>query len=226
MNDVAGGGVDFARYCDHTILKAFSSRSDVKKVCDEAIRYGAAAVCVNPIHVAFVRKQLSGTDVKTCTVIGFPLGAGKPLIKAAETFEAIRDGAQEVDMVINIGALKDDDADLVYEDIKAVVDAANGQAVVKVIIETCYLTTAQKVAASRLCLKAGADFVKTSTGFGTAGATAEDIALIKSVVGDGMKIKASGGIATRADAMAMIDAGADRIGTSRTPEIAAANSAD
>jgi deoxyribose-phosphate aldolase len=210
-----------AKYCDHTVLKAYATQGLVKKFCDEAKDVGAAAVCVNPVHVAFVKGQLEGAGIKTCAVVGFPLGANKPVIKAAEAFEAIQDGADEVDMVINIGALRDGDADAVYEDIKAVVDAANGRAIVKVIIETCYLTKEQKMTACRLCQKAGADYVKTSTGFGTGGATAADVALMRSVVGDRMKIKASGGIYTREDAIRMMEAGADRIGTSKATYIAA-----
>jgi deoxyribose-phosphate aldolase len=215
----AGGMNAYGKYCDHTVLRAYTPRSIVKRFCDEAKQYHAAAVCVNPIHVAFVREQLAGTDIRTVTVIGFPLGANKPSVKACEAAEAIRDGAQELDMVINIGALRDDNLGLVYEDIKGVVDAARGKADVKVIIETCYLTAEEKVKACILSKMAGADYVKTSTGFGTGGATVEDIQLIKRVVGDTMKIKASTGIDTRADAEKMVNAGAVRLGTSRTPSI-------
>jgi deoxyribose-phosphate aldolase len=210
---------NYGKYCDHTVLRAYTPQSIVKRFCDEAKQYKAAAVCINPIHVPFVREQLAGTGIKTCTVIGFPLGANKPVIKAIEAAEAIKDGAEEVDMVINIGALRDDNLQLVYEDIKGVVDAAKGKAEVKVIIETCYLNTEQKIKACIISKLAGADYVKTSTGFGTGGAKAEDIRLIKRVVGDSMKIKASTGIDTREDAKRMIEAGAIRLGTSRTPQI-------
>ena len=166
-----------------------------------------------------MHEELAGTGIKTCTVIGFPLGANKPVIKAMEAAEAIKDGAEEVDMVINIGAVRDNNLKLAFEDIKGVVDVAKGKAAVKVIIETCYLNTEEKIKACLLCKMAGADYVKTSTGFGTAGAMEEDILLIKHVVGDSMKIKASTGINTRADAEKMIRAGAVRLGTSRTPQI-------
>ena len=209
----------YGKYCDHTVLRAYTPKSIVKRFCDEAKQYKAAAVCVNPIHVPFVREQLAGTGLKTCTVIGFPLGANKPVIKAIEAAEAVKDGAEEVDMVINIGALRDDNLQLIYEDIKGVVDAVKGNAEVKVIIETCYLNTEQKIKASIISKLAGADYVKTSTGFGTDGAKVEDICLIKRVVGDNMKIKASTGINTRSDAKKLIDAGAVRLGTSRTPQI-------
>lgn len=214
-------GVDgnYGKYCDHTVLRAYTPQSIVKRFCDEAKQYKAAAVCINPIHVSFVREQLAGTGIKTCTVIGFPLGANKPVIKAMEAAEAIKDGAEEVDMVINIGALRDDNLQLVYEDIKGVVDAAKGKAETKVIIETCYLNTEQKIKACILSKLAGADYVKTSTGFGTDGAKEGDICLIRQVVGDSMKIKASTGINTREDAKKMINAGAVRLGTSRTPQI-------
>jgi deoxyribose-phosphate aldolase len=216
-----GYNADYGKFCDHTVLRAYTPKSIVKRFCDEAKQYNAAAVCVNPIHVSFVREQLAGTSINTCTVIGFPLGANKPIVKAIEAAEAIKDGAQEVDMVINIGALRDDDLTLVYEDIRGVVDVSKGKAEVKVIIETCYLNTEQKIKACILCKLAGADYVKTSTGFGTDGATEEDILLIRRVVGDSMKIKASTGINNRADAEKMINAGAVRLGTSRTPAIVA-----
>ena len=212
---------DYGRYCDHTVLHAYTLQSMVKRFCDEAKKFKAASVCVNPIHVPFVAEQLRGTGINTCTVIGFPLGANKPVIKAAEAAAAIEDGAQEVDMVINIGALRDDDLQLVCDDIKGVVDAAAGRAAVKVIIETCYLNTEQKIKASLLCQMAGADYVKTSTGFGTDGAKPEDVRLIRKTVGGGMKIKASTGINTRADADSVIKAGAVRLGTSKTAKIVA-----
>lgn len=209
----------YAKYCDHTVLKAFTTQNTVKAFCEEAIRYHVASVCVNPIHVAFVRRQLQGTGVKTCAVIGFPLGANTPAVKAFEAADAIKNGAEEVDMVINVGALRDGNDELVYEDIRGVVDAARGKALVKVIIETCYLTQAEKIKACELSLRAGADFVKTSTGFGTAGATAADIKLMRGVVGDRMKIKASTGVDNREVARMMIEAGADRLGLSRSVQV-------
>lgn len=209
----------YAKYCDHTVLRAYTPRSMVKAFCEEAIRYHLASVCVNPTHVAFVREQLRGTGVKACTVIGFPLGANTPAVKAMETADAIKNGAEEVDMVINIGALRDGDNELVYNDIRGVVEAAHGKAIVKVIIETCYLNDEEKVRACELCLRSGADFVKTSTGFGTGGATVNDIRLIRRVVGDQMKIKASTGIDNRETAGMMIEAGADRLGLSRSVQV-------
>jgi len=209
----------YAQYCDHTVLRAYTTSDTVREFCEEAKHYNAAAVCVNPIHVALVHECLKGSNVKTATVIGFPLGANKPWIKAMEAAEAIRDGADEVDMVINIGALREGNYRLVYEDIKGVVDVAKGKALVKVIIETCYLTDEQKVQACALCMNAGADFVKTSTGMGNGGATVHDIKLIREAVGDKMFVKASGDVADRATAYAMIQAGADRLGVSRVPQI-------
>jgi deoxyribose-phosphate aldolase len=214
----------YGKYCDHTVLRAYTPQNIVKRFCDEAKQYKAASVCINPIHVSFVHGQLAGTGIKTCTVIGFPLGANKPVIKAMEAAEAIRDGAEEVDMVINIGAIRDNNLKLAFEDIKGVVEVAKGKAEVKVIIETCYLNTEEKIKACLLCKMAGADYVKTSTGFGTGGATEKDILLMKSVVGDSMKIKASTGVDTRADAEKMIHAGAVRLGTSRTPQIVSGDS--
>ena len=202
-----------SKYIDHTILKATATYDDILKLCSEANKYHFASVCVNPTNVAFAHKLLAGTDVLTCTVIGFPLGATPSDVKAYETTRAITDGADEIDMVINVGMAKMGNWDYVYEDIKAVVDAANG-VLVKVIIETCYLTDEEKVNACRAAVKAGADFVKTSTGFGTAGATVEDVRLMRSTVGDACKVKASGGIRSLSDFNAMIDAGADRIGCS------------
>ena len=221
---VTGEIENYGQYCDHTVLRAYTPQNIVKRFCDEAKQYKAASVCINPIHVSFVHEQLSGSGIRTCTVIGFPLGANKPAIKAMEAAEAIRDGAEEVDMVINIGAIRDNNLTLAYEDIQGVVDAAKGKADVKVIIETCYLTTEEKIKACLLCKMAGADYVKTSTGFGTGGATVKDVLLFKRVVGDSMKIKASTGIDTRADAEKMIRAGAVRLGTSRTPQIVSGDS--
>jgi len=210
---------EYGKYCDHTVLRAYTPKHIVKRFCDEAKKYGAASVCVNPVHVAYVSEQLKDTDIKTCTVIGFPLGANKTKVKALETSEAVADGADEVDMVLNVGALRDDNLNLVLEDIKGVVDAARGRAKVKVIIETCYLNTEQKVKACLLSELAGADYVKTSTGFGTGGATVEDISIMKKTVGNTMKIKASTGINTREDAIKFVNAGAVRLGTSRTVHI-------
>lgn len=209
----------YAKYCDHTVLRAYTTPEKVKEFCKEAIEYGAAAVCVNPVHVKLVHDQLVGTNVKTATVIGFPLGANKTVIKAMEAAEAVKDGADEVDMVINIGALRGGDAEFVYQDIKAVVDAVEGKAKVKVIIETCYLTDAEKVLACELSLKAGAAFVKTSTGMGNGGATEHDIALMKKTVGDKMQVKASGGVDNRKSAYTFLSLGADRLGVSRVPQI-------
>jgi len=206
---------EYARYIDHTVLKADTVKSTVQRFCDEARRYGFASVCVNPTHVRFVAEQLAGSGVQTCCVIGFPLGATTSAVKAFETAEAVANGATEVDMVINIGALKDGDYDLVLNDIKAVVDAAHPRALVKVIIETCLLTDEEKVIACQLARQAGADFVKTSTGFGAGGATVEDIQLMKATVGDAMQVKASTGINDRQIFEAMVAAGATRMGTSK-----------
>ncbi|MEA4895224.1 MAG: deoxyribose-phosphate aldolase [Oscillospiraceae bacterium] len=198
---------------DHTILKATATPTQVEKVCKEALEIDAASVCINPCYISLAKKLLAGSDVKVCTVIGFPLGANTSETKAFETKDAISKGAQEVDMVINVGALLAGDTEKVYNDIKAVVDAA-AETLVKVIIETCYLDDTQKRTACELALRAGADFVKTSTGFGTGGATAHDVELMRSVVGGKMKVKASGGIRTYEDAMAVVNASADRLGVS------------
>ena len=211
--------MELAKYIDHTLLKPESTREDILRVCEEAKHYNTASVCVNPFWIAFVAEQLKGTDIKPCCVIGFPLGATLPEVKAFETAAAIRDGAKEVDMVINVGALRGAEFDTVYEDIKAVVDAAAGKALVKVIIETCLLTDEQKVIACKLAKQAGADFVKTSTGFSTGGAKVEDIRLMRETVGPEMGVKASGGVRTKADAEAMIEAGATRIGASSSKKI-------
>jgi len=201
-------------YIDHTLLKPQSTKEQIKKICDEAKEYGFASVCVNPYYASMVRKELQGTDVKTCVVVGFPLGATTKEVKAFETKQAIENGAQEIDMVINIGALKDRDYDDVKEDIKAVVAATKGKALVKVILETCLLTDDEKVKACEISKEAGADFVKTSTGFSTGGATTHDIKLMREAVGTDMGVKASGGVRTKEDAQAVIAAGANRIGAS------------
>lgn len=199
-------------YIDHTILKAEATSKDVEKYCQEALEYKFASVCVNTCYVPLVAEKLKGSQVKTCCVVGFPLGAMSTKAKALETEVAVADGAEEVDMVINYGFLKEKRYDDVLADIKAVVIASKS-AIVKVIIETCMLTDEEKVKACELSLEAGAEFVKTSTGFSTGGATAHDIALMKKTVGDNALIKASGGIRTAQQAQEMIDAGANRIGT-------------
>ncbi|PWW26527.1 deoxyribose-phosphate aldolase [Cytobacillus oceanisediminis] len=203
-----------ARMIDHTLLKADTTKDQIEKICAEAKEYNFASVCVNPTWVKLSSELLNGTEVKVCTVIGFPLGASTPETKAFETKSAIENGATEVDMVINIGALKGGDNELVERDIRAVVDAAKGKALTKVIIETCLLTEEEKVRACELSVKAGADFVKTSTGFSTGGATVEDIALMRKTVGPDIGVKASGGVRSAEDAQKMIEAGATRIGAS------------
>ena len=204
---------NYAAMIDHTLLKADATQAQVEQICAEAKQYGFASVCVNPTWVNYSAKALAGTDVLVCTVIGFPLGASTSAVKAFETKDAIANGAGEIDMVINIGALKDGNFDLVREDIKAVVDAANGT-LVKVIIEACLLTDEEKVKACELSVEAGADFVKTSTGFSTGGATAADIALMRKTVGPDLGVKASGGVRSLEDMQTMIENGATRIGAS------------
>ncbi|MDY3308901.1 MAG: deoxyribose-phosphate aldolase [Eubacteriales bacterium] len=199
---------------DHTLLKSDASAEQIKKICAEARQYGFMSVCVNPTRVELVHKELEGSGVKTCCVIGFPLGATLSSVKAFEAQEAIKLGAEEVDMVINIGAVKDGNWELVESDICAVVEAASGKALVKVIIETCLLTDEEKIKACECAMRAKADFVKTSTGFSTAGATEHDVKLMRSVVGDSMGVKASGGVRTPEDAEKFIAAGASRLGTS------------
>ncbi len=204
---------ELAKYFDHTILKPSATCADVEKICEEAVEYGFFSVCVNPVHVKLVKERLAGSDVKACSVIGFPLGANTTSLKAAETEQAVADGADEIDMVINVGALIEGSFSFVEEDVRAVVKAA-GSSLVKVILETCMLDDNQIVSACELCKKAGAHFVKTSTGFGSGGATTHDVALMKKTVGDVLEVKASGGIKNLADTEAMIKAGADRIGAS------------
>ncbi|MBE6053299.1 MAG: deoxyribose-phosphate aldolase [Clostridium sartagoforme] len=205
---------DLARMIDHTILKAEATENEVEKLCKEALEYNFASVCVNPSMVEKAASILKGSDVKVCTVIGFPLGATTTEVKAFETEDAIKKGATEVDMVINIGKLKEGNLDYVKKDIEAVVNAAKGKALSKVIIETCLLTDEEKVTACKLSKEAGADFVKTSTGFSTGGATASDIKLMRETVGPELGVKASGGVRSLEDAMAMIENGATRIGAS------------
>ena len=194
-------------------MKPDASQEQIATLIEEAKKYDFASVCVNPTWVSFAAQALKGTDVKVCTVIGFPLGANTPELKAFETSDAIRNGANEIDMVINIGALKSRNFDLVERDIRAVVEAAKGT-LVKVIIETCLLTDDEKVKACQIAQKAGADFVKTSTGFSTGGATVADVALMRKTVGPDMGVKASGGARSYEDALAFIKAGATRIGAS------------
>ena len=204
---------NYAAMIDHTLLKAEATRDQIKKLCEEAKQYGFASVCVNPTWVKYAAELLDGAESIVCTVIGFPLGANTSAVKALETKDAIANGASEIDMVINIGAMKNGEFDLVREDIKAVVDAANGT-LVKVIIETSLLTDEEKVKACELAALAGADFVKTSTGFSTGGATAEDIALMRKTVGPEIGVKASGGVRSLEDMKLMIENGATRIGAS------------
>lgn len=205
---------------DHTLLKPEARREAIVKLAEEAKQYGFASVCVNPVWVETAAEVLKGTEVKVCTVIGFPLGASAPEVKAFEAAHAISQGAGEVDMVINIGALKDENDELVASDIKGVVEVASGKALVKVILETCLLTEEEIVRACKLSVSAGADFVKTSTGFSSGGATVEAVALMAKTVGPGTGVKASGGVRTLADAEAMIHAGATRLGTSAGVAIA------
>ena len=203
---------------DHTILKADATKEAVKKVCREAAEYGFMSVCVNGFYTSFVREQLKGSGVKVCTVVGFPLGQMSTRAQAAEARIAVEDGADEIDMVINVGALKDGDYETVREDIRQVKEACK-DALLKVIIETCLLTQDEKRKACELAKEAGADFVKTSTGFSAGGATQEDVSLMRSIVGDSMGVKASGGIRDRQTAEKMLKAGASRLGTSATTAI-------
>lgn len=209
---------EVARTIDHTLLKPEATSDEVRKLCAEARQYSFASVCLNPAFVPLARSILAGSTVKVVAVIGFPLGATLPAVKAYEACEAVRQGADEIDMVINIGALKDGDYRLVAEDIRGVVEASR-PAPVKVIIETCKLTEEEKVAACTLSKVGGAAFVKTSTGFGGGGATVEDVALMRRVVGPALGVKASGGVKSREQAEAMIAAGATRIGASASVAI-------
>lgn len=206
--------MDIRTMIDHTLLKPDASEAAIKKLCDEAKEHGFKSVCVNPSRVGFVAEQLEGSEVLPCCVIGFPLGATLPEVKAFEAAAAVEEGAKELDMVINIGAAKDGNWELVKDDIAAVVTAANGEALVKVIIETCLLTDEEKVLACQCAIEAGADFVKTSTGFSTGGANEHDVALMRKVVGEELGVKASGGVRTPEDAEKFIKAGASRLGTS------------
>jgi deoxyribose-phosphate aldolase len=206
----------YAKYIDHTVLKVFTDKETLKKFCDEAKEYHFASVCVNPCNIPYVVEQLKESGVKACSVIGFPLGANTSKIKALEAKEVVEFGAEEVDMVINVGRLKDKDYDYVLNDIKAVVEAAHPKALVKVIIETRALNDEEKVKACELAMQAGADFVKTCTGFfGSEGATVHDVELMKKTVGDKLQVKASTGINSRATCDEMLAAGAVRMGTSK-----------
>lgn len=211
--------MNIAKTIDHTILKPDVTEADVIKVCEEAKTHGFFSVCVNPYYVPLVAKELSGTDVKVTSVIGFPLGANTSVIKAAEANQSVMDGANEIDMVLNVSALKDKKYDYVRADIKAVVDAIAGRAILKVILETCLLTKEEIVKACELSKEAGAQFVKTSTGFSTGGATVEDVKLMKDTVGDSMEVKASGGVRDYETAIKVIEAGATRIGASSSVDI-------
>lgn len=226
--DEAGGiEPDLARMIDHTLLKPDATVRDIEKLCEEARRYEFASVCINPSYVPLCAKLLKGTEVKVCTVIGFPLGATSTASKAFETEQAIRDGAQEVDMVMNVGMLKSGDYEYVESDIFAVVSTARRYRVLtKVILETGFLTDEEKIKACVLAKRAGADFVKTSTGFGKGGATAGDIALMRRVVGSAMGVKASGGVRSREDALTMVASGADRIGASASVKIVSGEPAE
>lgn len=206
--------MNVAKTIDHTMLKADATTETIRRYCKEAREHGFASVCVNTCQVPLVAEELKGSDVTTCCVVGFPLGAMITSAKAFEASEAVKAGAGEVDMVINIGAIKDQNYDLVREDIKAVVEASR-PAIVKVIIETCLLTDEEKIEMCRVVTNAGADYIKTSTGFSKAGATFEDVKLFSEHVGEGVRIKAAGGISTMEDAEKFMELGADRLGTSR-----------
>jgi deoxyribose-phosphate aldolase len=206
--------MNIAKMIDHTLLKAESTKEQIVNLCAEAKENGFASVCVNPVWVKTAAGELEGSDVKVCTVIGFPLGASTSAAKSFETEDAIKNGAKEVDMVIAIGKMKSGDDQEAEADVRAVVDAASGKALVKVIIETSLLTEEEKVRACEMAMRAGADFVKTSTGFSTGGATVEDVALMRKIVGGQAGVKASGGIRDLTDLKTMAEAGANRIGAS------------
>lgn len=218
-SSIGNSNSSIASMVDHTLLKPDATAEQVKKLCMEAREYKFASVCVNTYYVPFVSKLLSGSGVKTCCVVGFPLGAMSTRGKVEETKDALENGANEIDMVINVGALKSGDYDYVMKDIEALVNAVRGKAILKVIIETCLLNDEEKVKACTLSKIAGADFVKTSTGFSTGGATVEDITLMRQTVGPNLGVKASGGVKDYKTALAMIKAGATRIGTSSGVQI-------
>ncbi len=215
---------NLASYIDHTLLKADATEAQITRLCAEAREHRFASVCVNPRWVALCAQLLAGSGVRVCTVIGFPLGASSSAIKAAETRQAVADGADELDMVISVGDLKAGNYEFVRTDIRGVVKAAEGRTV-KVIIEACLLTDEEKSLACKLAMAAGADFVKTSTGFSTGGATVADVKLMRAAVGPNFGVKAAGGIRTRKDALAMIEAGANRIGASAGIAICSENDA-
>lgn len=206
--------MNIAQMIDHSLLKPDATKEEIRKLCKEGKKYGFVSVCVNPVWVSFCSDLLKGSSVRICSVSGFPLGANKPEVKAKEAETAIKEGADEIDMVANIGALKSGDFKLVEEDIKAVRSAIGKEKILKVIIETAVLTNEEKIKATQIIMACGADFVKTSTGFGYPGATVEDLKLLKKVVGDKIRIKASGGIRDYETALKLIEAGASRIGTS------------
>ncbi len=210
--------MELNKYIDHTYLKAFGGKEVIEKLCKEARENNFMSVCVNPCNVKYAKELLEGSDVLVCTVIGFPLGQNTTEVKAYETADAIKNGAKECDMVINVAKLKDKDYDYVESEIRVLKNIC-GKLTLKVIIETCYLTKEEIEKACELSVKAGADFVKTSTGFGTGGALVEDVKLMADTVGNKAYVKASGGVKTYEDAMKMIDAGASRIGTSNGIEI-------
>jgi deoxyribose-phosphate aldolase len=211
---------DIARLIDHTLLKPDATRDDIRKICNEALKYGFASVCINPWNVSLAAEMLRGSEVRVCTVVGFPLGATLPQVKVYETEEVIKLGAQEIDMVINVGALKSGQLDAVEADIRGVVEASHrGGAICKVILETVLLTTDEKVRGSLAAKNAGADFVKTSTGFAAGGATAEDVRLMRAVVGGEIGVKAAGGVRSLEDLQKMVEAGATRIGASASVKI-------
>ncbi len=210
---------DIYKMIDHTLLKQDATSEEIKKLCKEALEYNFASVCVNPTNVELAAKILNGSLVKVCTVIGFPLGTNTTKIKVLEAKDAVENGATEVDMVINIGRLKDKDYDYVKKDIEAVVNEVKGKALIKVIIETCLLTDEEKVIACKLASEAKADFVKTSTGFSTGGATPFDVKLMRETVGENMGVKASGGVRTSEYAKELIKNGANRIGASASIKI-------
>lgn len=212
-------GEKLARYIDHTLLKPEATEEDIRSLCAEAREYGFASVCVNGSFVELAARELKGSDTKTCAVIGFPLGAGTTAAKAFEARDAVARGAEEIDMVLSVGRLRDGNTGYVREDIRAVVEAAGEKTVVKVILEICLLTDDQKILACRLAEEAGAGFVKTSTGFSSGGASTADVALLRRMVGNRLGIKASGGVRTRKDAEEMIAAGASRIGSSASVAI-------
>ena len=210
--------MNYNRLIDHTVLKPETQEEAVIKLCKEALEFNFASVCVNPTFVELCAGLLKGSEVKVCTVIGFPLGANTKEVKGFEALDAVKKGAEEIDMVINIGALKDKKYDYVYEEIKYIKECCKGR-LLKVIIETCLLTDEEKVKACELSVKAGADYVKTSTGFSTGGATVSDIALMRKTVGPDLGVKASGGVRSYEDMVNMVEAGATRIGTSSGPKL-------